>query len=147
MRIDRFRQPQTVDGMNEEESVRGFHFVALEMSDEVPVNWRTARRHLAERLLYAVFADVMQTGSPRGCHRVRSVRLGDGDDSCALAMPTAPGGFVDSLPNLCETVWQVLEWHNALKYQGLQIESSETTEPFLFALPSNFAGHCSIRIR
>src|SRR5881392_1576878 len=102
--------------MNQEESVRGFHFVALEMPDEVPTNWRTARRHLAERLLNAVFADVVETGSPCGCYRFRSVSLGDGDDACALAMSTAPGGFVDSPPNLCKTVWQVLEWHNALKY-------------------------------
>src|SRR4051812_49089565 len=115
------------------------------MTDEVPTNRRTARRHLAESLLNAVFADVLEARVPRSYHRFRPMRFGDGDDPNLLAMPAAAGGFADPLPNLGETVGQVLKWHNALSYQGLQIESRETPRPLLASTASNFAGHCSMR--
>src|ERR1041385_6909520 len=131
--VDGLRQSQAVDGMNEEESVRGFHFVATERADEVPTNRWTARYHLSERLLNAVLADVLKSGAPGRGHGVRPVRFGDGDDRDLLPMPAAFHGLSDSLPHLGEAVRQVLEWHNTLKYQGLQVVSSETMSPLFRA--------------
>src|ERR1043165_3711534 len=104
------------------------------MSGVVPWHEWPARYRLPERLLNAVLADVLKSGAPGRGHRVRPVRFGDRDDRDLLPMPAAFHGPSDSLPHLSEAVRQVLEWHNALKYQGLQVESSETTSPFFRAL-------------
>ena len=74
---------------------------------------------------------------PRSCDCFRPVRLCYGDDPNLLAMPSTTGGFADPLPNLGETVRQVLKWHNALSYQGLHVESRETARPLFRALSSN----------
>ena len=110
------------------------------MTDEVPTDGRTGRSHFAERLLDPVFTDVEEACTPSSCHGLRSMRFGDGDDSNLLAMPAAAGGFADPLPNLSETVWQVLKWHKAPSYQGLQVESRETPRP-LCGIDASLAGH------
>jgi hypothetical protein len=129
--------------MNQEKTVGGFHFVPLEMTDEMPTNRGTCRCHFAQRLLDAVFTDIFEARIPGRRNCIRPVSLCYGDDPNLLAMPSTPGGFADPLPNLGETVRQVLKWHNAPSYQGLQIESREAPRPLFRALSSSCAGHCS----
>src|SRR5919108_4714535 len=91
------------------------HLVPLHVTDHVPAERERQSVHLAERLLDLVLANVPKACVPCGLQRVRSVRLGDGDDCYRLSPPATSAlcRCVDPLPNLPNPVRQVEKRHKA----------------------------------
>ena len=86
--------------MHEREAVEEAHLVALQVADEVPAHRHVDRLHLRQRFLHAVLAHVVDAGLPRGADRLGAVRLRDGDERDALAMPAARDRAVDPSPRV-----------------------------------------------
>ena len=86
--VDAVRELGGVDGVDEVEELQCVaHLVGLEVSDEVPLRTRHARRLLPRRLLHLVLADYRKPGVPRLLHDLRAVRLRHGDNLHLVGAP------------------------------------------------------------
>ncbi len=97
--------------MNHVEPCDSFCLVSLDMPDEMPAHGNGRYVDFWERFLNPIFADVPQAGVPRCLNRVRAVRLGDGNDRNALAVPASLGGAFDLLTNVPKSIREVRKRH------------------------------------
>src|SRR5262245_13703697 len=67
---------------------RALHFIALQMSDEMPMNARRQRSGFAPKLLRPVLAEMKDTGVGQQCGDLRRNSLGDRDERDLVASPT-----------------------------------------------------------
>src|SRR5690242_13705792 len=101
------------------------HFVALEVTNEMPAYGDGDEIHLWQGFLHAILTDVSNTGIPGRLNGVRAMRLGYSDDRHPLSVTTAPSCRLDSISNFSQPVREVWKRHNVASYRRLQSESRE----------------------
>ena len=109
--MDCLGQPKAVERMNHVELCDGLGFVPLQMPDQVPSDRNGGDFDFRKGFLNPVLSHIAQARVPRRLNRVRTVRLGDGNDRNALAVPASPSGTFDCLTNVPKPVREVRKRH------------------------------------
>ena len=102
--VQLFDQPGVVDRMHDVEAAGLFHFVRLEMADQVPPDLKVRGLvHLLTRFLDLVFAEVDLAGLGGGTHVLGREGFGDGDEGDRSGVAPCPaGGARDPRADVCQ---------------------------------------------
>ena len=111
--VHRVRETRAVERMKQRKPIERFHFVALEVSYEMPSNRHADFGHFPEGFLDPVLTDVVDAGIKCRQHCIRPVSFCHRDNRYRLPMSTAFRGKLDARSYNGDARAELRKWHNS----------------------------------